>query len=442
MKKILTLSFVLISIILNSQTLIKLKQLETAAGASQTIMSGAGGVPTWSIFPSWNITGNAVSTNTNFIGTTTNRSFFLNTNNITRLKLDSLGALRLFTTTSTPTVNGSFYYDGGQSGANGFNFYSNDPSDLSFLFKFGNSHNSLSYYADHTVNNWLAVPAGQNINFSVDAANSTVYGIDPTGFQSWTTLSNTVATGATSQFRFTGGSPTNQSIGTEQSVFIVGGTTTGYATGTRASHRASRFGQATVSFAVPGGTLTEGSSLGVDGVITVTGAGGYITNANGISVGLISPAVLTASVTNAYGLSIKASTGAQNNYAARFLSGNVGIGTSTPSFSLDVTGTGRFTSTLNTTGITNTGNITLTTAGNGITIKNGTNASVGTVTLSSASAVITNTNLTITSVLIPVLTGTGTAIPLIITKAAGSFTITSTNPTDNRAVDYFIIQQN
>lgn len=40
----------------------------------------------------WNISGNAIGTNTNFIGTTTNRSFYHYTNNMQRLKIDSLGS--------------------------------------------------------------------------------------------------------------------------------------------------------------------------------------------------------------------------------------------------------------------------------------------------------------------------------------------------------------
>ncbi|MFN7676851.1 MAG: hypothetical protein ACK5ON_12935, partial [Flavobacterium sp.] len=40
---------------------------------------------------SWNLTGNSVSTNTNFIGTTSNRSLLFRTNNTQRLKIDSLG---------------------------------------------------------------------------------------------------------------------------------------------------------------------------------------------------------------------------------------------------------------------------------------------------------------------------------------------------------------
>jgi hypothetical protein len=49
----------------------------------------------------WGVTGNAISTNTNFIGATTNRSLLFYTNNTQRLKLDSVGRLSVSTSTAS-----------------------------------------------------------------------------------------------------------------------------------------------------------------------------------------------------------------------------------------------------------------------------------------------------------------------------------------------------
>jgi hypothetical protein len=57
------------------------------------------------------------------------------------------------------------------------------------------------------------------------------------------------------------------------------------------------------------------------------------TNAHSFYIGA---SALNASTTNSYGLTVNANTGAGNNYAAQFLSGSVGIGTSTPYFRLTV----------------------------------------------------------------------------------------------------------
>ncbi|MDE2312487.1 MAG: hypothetical protein KGJ93_05400, partial [Patescibacteria group bacterium] len=51
---------------------------------------------------------------------------------------------------------------------------------------------------------------------------------------------------------------------------------------------------------------------------------------------LIQGGSLNASTTNGYGLYLNAPTGATNNYAAAFMGGNVGIGTTSPAYALDV----------------------------------------------------------------------------------------------------------
>jgi hypothetical protein len=89
---------------------------------------------------SWNLTGNSVSTNTNFIGTTSNRSLLFKTNNIQRLKIDSLGKLThngysVFTSTGTPTSGEP-------------NYFVSSISDL-----IGNQYNVRSTYTVNSTNN-------------------------------------------------------------------------------------------------------------------------------------------------------------------------------------------------------------------------------------------------------------------------------------------------
>jgi hypothetical protein len=53
-----------------------------------------------------------------------------------------------------------------------------------------------------------------------------------------------------------------------------------------------------------------------------------------------------AATTVGYGLFVNGSTGADTNYSAVFMNGNVGIGTTNPNYNLEVIGTGRFSGSL------------------------------------------------------------------------------------------------
>lgn len=61
---------------------------------------------------SWNLTGNAISTNTNFIGTTTNRSLLFKANNNNYMKLDSTGVLTLTKPFNFPNNYNQIWRDG------------------------------------------------------------------------------------------------------------------------------------------------------------------------------------------------------------------------------------------------------------------------------------------------------------------------------------------
>ena len=77
------------------------------------------------------------------------------------------------------------------------------------------------------------------------------------------------------------------------------------------------------------GVYSDAAATGISTGGTVNTYGGYF-GATGESTG--------AATTNAYGLYVNGATGADNNYSAAFMNGNVGIGTSTPNYTLTVDG--------------------------------------------------------------------------------------------------------
>ncbi|OGF03605.1 MAG: hypothetical protein A3H14_02735 [Candidatus Doudnabacteria bacterium RIFCSPLOWO2_12_FULL_49_8] len=77
-------------------------------------------------------------------------------------------------------------------------------------------------------------------------------------------------------------------------------------------------------------TVTDAAGLIVANPIKSTNVA--LTNTHGILI----PATAVSTATNSYGLTVNASTGATNNYAAAFLGGNVGIGTTNPAQLLHV----------------------------------------------------------------------------------------------------------
>ncbi|MDE2312291.1 MAG: hypothetical protein KGJ93_04385, partial [Patescibacteria group bacterium] len=83
-------------------------------------------------------------------------------------------------------------------------------------------------------------------------------------------------------------------------------------------------------------TIATSSTFAISGAPTAsTTRNTLLTNS---IAALIQGGSLNASTTNGYGLYVNAPTGATNNYAATFMGGNVGIGTTTPGSTLDVWG--------------------------------------------------------------------------------------------------------
>lgn len=104
----------------------------------------------------------------------------------------------------------------------------------------------------------------------------------------------------------------------------------------------------------------------------------------------------------------------------------VGIGTATPSERLDVVG----------------GNVSITTAGNGLHVAEGSNARMGTATLVGGTVTVANTSVTAnTRIFVSRSTTGGTEGHLSTTQiAATSFTVNSSSGTDTSTVNWLLIE--
>ena len=121
------------------------------------------------------------------------------------------------------------------------------------------------------------------------------------------------------------------------------------------------------------------------------------------------------------------STGSITEKMRVLANGNVGIGTSSPTKALEVSG-----------------DISLKTAGNGLYIKEGTNATMGTATLSSGTVTISTTKVTASSrIFITLQDCSSCGVQYISARSAGtSFTVSSTNGSDASNITWLIVEPN
>jgi len=122
------------------------------------------------------------------------------------------------------------------------------------------------------------------------------------------------------------------------SLFLVGNyTSTDTATaasGTVPTVNLDNFASGTLAATNTGVITTSANAVRIGGGVSA-GTNETITNTNAL---FINGAALTGAITNSYGLNVMAGSGATNNYAATFMNGNVGIGTTAPTSTLDVNG--------------------------------------------------------------------------------------------------------
>jgi len=139
--------------------------------------------------------------------------------------------------------------------------------------------------------------------------------------------------GALKGIVYTGAVNQNQSTTIEIPSLSI--TTAGrqWATGAIATQREVLITQPTYSF-VGASTITNAATVGIAGV-PIKSTNATITNAHAL---LIQSGTASGAV-NSYGLTVNTPTGATYNYAAAFLSGNVGVGTSAPATQLDIQST-------------------------------------------------------------------------------------------------------
>jgi hypothetical protein len=199
-----------------------------------------------------------------------------------------------------------------------------------------------------------AISSGTNENLTIESKGAGVLGLQNTGSG---TVQLSSALGSVSEtlngnqmaFNRSGGAdnttaafflvnPINGGSGITASteatdVYFDLGATRTHATGALALQRDFRVTPTTHAF-IGASTLSNAASFSVDSPPSA-GTNATITNAHAI---YIPTASMTTAIVNSYGLTVNATTGATNNYAAQFMGGNVGIGTASPngSAALDV----------------------------------------------------------------------------------------------------------
>jgi hypothetical protein len=138
-------------------------------------------------------------------------------------------------------------------------------------------------------------------------------------------------------FAFTGNSPTTITAGSEASDVVFNlNQTKQHSTGNIALQRSFLIYAPihSMSASTPTGNINQLATFAVTGAPFL---GAWATSTNSYTM-LLQSSALNASTTNSYGLTVNANTGAQNNFAAEFLGGNVGIGSTSPQATLEVWG--------------------------------------------------------------------------------------------------------
>lgn len=208
------------------------------------------------------------------------------------------------------------------------------------------------------------------------------------------------------------GSDTGLTAGTEAPIayYNFGGNRQHASNTAITTQRDFRITGTTHSFATSGGVITDAAAFSVDGP-PIGGTNATLTNSHAIYI----PALALSNVTNGYGLTVNAPSGAGTINAAVKAGGDVLI----------------------------TGNVKLQSAGNGLQIKSGSNARVGTGVLTGGTQTVANTSVTASTLVF--LTDTSTSVTnvgslTVVTTAGVGFVVTSTLALDTSTYNWMLIE--
>lgn len=132
----------------------------------------------------WKTTGNAISTNTAFIGTTSNRSLLFKTNNTQVFKIDSLGLLRLFSTSSAQDIDGGFSFSDYNTNATGYKF-SYDISPLGSVSQYMTMNTgtlSAGFQTNGIDEFWLGTLTNNDLKFNTNASATPQFVLNKSGY--------------------------------------------------------------------------------------------------------------------------------------------------------------------------------------------------------------------------------------------------------------------
>lgn len=273
------------------------------------------------------------------------------------------------------------------------------------------------------------------------------------GSNTWTGITNTwtqpaQSSGSPNMLVFTGGAHTTLTSGTEATDININlARTVQFATTTPATQRAVRLQAPTYSCNTAAQTITTASTLEIGGAPV---AGTNVTITNPMALRIAGGGFFTGGgicINGAYGGTVTGMLLDYNQYAAstsRIMSFNG----SRQNMVID----GLTTALLNngtqklitsTTGVDVAGNVVVTSAGSGLKVKEGSNATMGTATLTAGAVTVSTTAVTASSRI--QLTGNsdgGTPGWLRVSaRSAGtSFTITSSSGTDTSTVAWIIVE--
>lgn len=230
--------------------------------------------------------------------------------NSTTVNPTSLGILRIGQGTSTIDIGER------SAGVAGIWMCQTTPSTTNFILR--GSASSATF-----LNN----PAASS-NVEISFAGTTRYTFDQNSLNLTPVLTSS---GSVIPFKMTVPVSTNYTASTEVNSFLwQQASSRQWATGTLTTQREILFQAPTYRF-VGASTLTDAVNLGIAGApIALTNA--TFTNTHGIYIGASAVNGVGGAVTNSYGITVNAQTGATNNYAAQFLGGSTVMAAGTTTY--------------------------------------------------------------------------------------------------------------